>query len=154
MKLCLRCWRVVYIYIYIYNFFFFYSNIRKKKKEKITKDDHFLFLNLIEEIKCETVRMLSNIRWKAAHLATRCALRLAHLDILRALQTFMKCNWTTKLEITGAEIQYETSKRSFKARIVKIESPTMIREEQPIETTILKANKVALGFTHQGIHRG
>jgi hypothetical protein len=39
--------------------------------------------------------------------------------------------------------QSEKSKESFKARIVKRESPSMIRGEQPIETTNLEANKAA-----------
>jgi hypothetical protein len=39
--------------------------------------------------------------------------------------------------------QSEKSKESFKARIEKRESPSMIRGEQPIETTSLEANKAA-----------
>jgi hypothetical protein len=49
-------------------------------------------LNLIEEMKGEKVGMLPNTRWEATHSATRCASKLAHLDILRALQTFIECN--------------------------------------------------------------
>jgi hypothetical protein len=43
-------------------------------------------------MKGETVGMLPNTRWEAVNPAIRCASRLAHLDILRALQTFMECN--------------------------------------------------------------
>jgi hypothetical protein len=68
---------------------------------------------------------------------------LPHLDILRALQTFIECNWTRKSKITGAEIQFEKSKGSFKAIIVRRESPSMINGEQPIETANLEANKAA-----------
>jgi hypothetical protein len=60
----------------------------KMGKGKSYKGGSFPLLNLIEEMKGEKVGMLPNTRWKAAHPATMCASRLAHLDILRALQTF------------------------------------------------------------------
>jgi hypothetical protein len=43
----------------------------------------------------------------------------------------------------GAEIQSEKSKGSFKARIVRRKSHSMIMGEQPIETVNLEANKAA-----------
>jgi hypothetical protein len=55
----------------------------------------------------------------------------------------MECNWTRELKITGVKIQSEKSKWSFKVRIVRRDSPSMIKGEQPIETANLKANKVA-----------
>jgi hypothetical protein len=64
----------------------------KKEKGENYKGRSFPLFNLIEEMKCEKVGMLSNTRWEAAHPVTRCASRLSHLDILRALQTFMECN--------------------------------------------------------------
>jgi hypothetical protein len=75
--------------------FFFFSSIQiweKWGKGKITKGGSFQLLNLIEEMKGEKVGMLPNTRWEATHSATRCASKLAHLDILRALQTFIECN--------------------------------------------------------------
>jgi hypothetical protein len=85
-------------------FFFTYSNMGKRGKGENYKGVSVPLLNLIEEMKCETVGMLPNTRWEAAHPATMCASKLAHLDILRALQTFMECNLTRKSKITGADI--------------------------------------------------
>jgi hypothetical protein len=64
----------------------------KGGKGEYYKGGSFPLLNLIEEMKCEKVGMLPNTRWEAAHPATRYASKLTHLDILRALQTFMECN--------------------------------------------------------------
>jgi len=73
-------------------FFFTYSNMGKRGKGENYRGVSFPLLNLIEEMKCETMGMLPNTRWEAAHPATMSASKLAHLDILRALQTFMECN--------------------------------------------------------------
>jgi len=74
-------------------FFFIYSNMGKRENGKITKGS-FLILNLIEEMKGETVGMLPNTRWKTTHPATRCASRLAHLDI------YMFVNFVTILSVS------------------------------------------------------
>jgi hypothetical protein len=76
----------------------------KRGKGENYRGVSFPLLNLIEEMKCETMGMLPNTRWEAAHPATMFASKLAHLDILRALQTFMECNLTRKSKITGAYI--------------------------------------------------
>lgn len=117
--------------------------MKKRRKGKNYKGGSFPLLNLIEEMKDEKVEMLPNTRWEAAHPVTRCGSRLAHLDILKALQTFMECNWTRESESSSVEIQSEKSKRSFKSRVVKRESSSIIRGEQLIETANLEANKTA-----------
>jgi hypothetical protein len=65
----------------------------KRRKWEYYKGESLpLVLNLIEEMKGKIVGMLSNTRWEATHLATRCALILAHLEVLKVLQTFMESN--------------------------------------------------------------
>jgi hypothetical protein len=73
----------------LFLFIYFYSNMGKGKDYK---GGSLPLLNMIEEMKGEIVGMLPNTRWEAAHSATKCASILAHLEVLRALQTFIECN--------------------------------------------------------------
>jgi hypothetical protein len=73
------------------------------------KGRSFLLLFRMDERMNDPMEMLLNTRWKAAHLAKQCALKLAFLETFSAFQLYKECKYREISEITLEKFQPSNS---------------------------------------------
>ena len=96
------------------------------------KGGSFPLLSQMEERMRDPMGMLPNTRWVEAHLAKKCAWKLAHLETFKTLQLWKKERSRVMSDTIEANCQIEKRWDWFITRITRGASPSKVKQvKQP-----------------------